>query len=271
MATYNLKFNKDDSVVRHLIIGLLADLNQKLSFHRQVSNDSRVEVDVPFYYSITGDENFLRDEFLFTTIGGVNCVPDGQKADGNYDQVPRGIINITSLNVDPSKLVNKRNLGQYSVLDKDGVMQSYVAEFSMIPIVLGFDVTIVVSSQLDLFKVTEAIIKKMYRANYYNVEVGHLEEGLYRVSSEYAVPDDYSMERPVEFGFGEKEDFRVTFPLEINSFIPSFDFSTARHAGNRMEVIGSFNNTPDGEVEGPNAPLLGDNYNVTGREVPFKE
>jgi hypothetical protein len=271
MATYNLKFNKDDSVVRHLIIGLLADLNQKLSFHRQVSNDSRIEVDVPFYYSITGDENFLRDEFLFTTIGGVNCVPDGQKADGNYDQVPRGVINITSLNVDPSKLVNKRNLGQYSVLDKDGVMQSYVAEFSMIPIVLGFDVTIVVSSQLDLFKVTEAIIKKMYRSNYYNVEVGHLEEGLYRVSSEYAVPDDYSMERPVEFGFGEKEDFRVTFPLEINSFIPSFDFSTARHAGNRMEVIGTFDNTQDGAVANASSPILGDDYKVVGRDVPFKE
>ena len=32
MATYNLKYNKDDSVIRHIIIGLLADLNSKLSF-----------------------------------------------------------------------------------------------------------------------------------------------------------------------------------------------------------------------------------------------
>lgn len=268
MATYNLKFNKDDSVVRHLIVGLLADLNNKLSFHRQVSNEERVEVDVPFYYSITGDENFLRDNFLFSTAQGVNCVPDADKADGNYDKVPRGVINVTSLNVDPSKLVNKRNLGQYAVLDNDGVMQSYVAEFSMIPIVIGIDVTIVLSSQLDLFKVTEAIIKKMYKANYYNVEVGHLEEGVYRISSQYAVPDDYSMERPVEFGFGEKEDFKVNFSLEINSFIPSFDFDTARHAGNRMFEIGSFNNNESG---GNSESILGDNYKVIGRDLPFKE
>lgn len=268
MATYNQLFNKDDSVVRHLIIGLLADLNKKLSFSRQTSNNDRVEVDVPFYYSITGDENFLRDNFLFTTVGGTNCVPEAEKADGNYDQIPRGVINMTSLNVDPTKLVNKRNLGQYTVLDSDGTMQSYVAEFNMIPIVIGIEVTILVSSQLDLFKVTESIIKKMYRANYYNVEVGHLEEGIYRISSEYAVPDDYSTERPVEFGFGEKEDFKVTFSLDINSFIPVFDFDTARHAGNRMFEIGSFDNEP---TLGNTSPILGDNYKVIGRDLPFKE
>ena len=268
MATYNLKFNKDDSVVRHLIVGLLADLNKKLSFYRQVSNDDRLEIDVPFYYSITGDENFLRDNFLFSTAQGVNCSPEPGKADGNYDVVPRGVINLTSLNVDPSKLVNKRNLGQYAKLDSEGIMQSYVAEFNMVPVVIGIDVTILLSSQLDLFKVAESIITKMYKSNYYNVEVGHLEEGLYRISSEFSVPDDYSMERPVEFGFGEKEDFKITFPLEINSFIPSFDFSTERHAGNRMFEIGSFNNKETGNTS---EPTLGDNYKVVGKDLPFKE
>ena len=51
MATYNLKFNKDDSVIRHVIVGLLADLNKNVSFYRQVDNDTRAEIDVPFYYS----------------------------------------------------------------------------------------------------------------------------------------------------------------------------------------------------------------------------
>ena len=64
MATYNLKFNKDDSVIRHLIIGLLADLNKKVTFWRQISQEERVEVDIPFYYAITGDENYLKDHFL---------------------------------------------------------------------------------------------------------------------------------------------------------------------------------------------------------------
>ena len=67
MATYNLKYNSDDSVVRHIIIGLIADLNNKVYFYRQSSESERKIIDVPFYYSVTGDDQFLRDTFLFTT------------------------------------------------------------------------------------------------------------------------------------------------------------------------------------------------------------
>lgn len=224
MATYNLKFNKDDSVIRHIIIGLLADLNNKLSFMRQISNDERVEIDVPFFYAVSGDENFMKDNFLFSNVNGLGCDPDGQFADGNYDKVPRGIVNLTSFAVDPSKLVNKRNMGQYSMMNEDGLMEGFVAEFEMIPVVLGVDIEILVSSQLDLFKVTEAIVKKMYKANFYHVDAGHLEEGTYRISSEYSMPDDYEQERPIEYSFDDKSNHKVTFTLEINSFVPSFDF-----------------------------------------------
>lgn len=226
MATYNLRYNKDDSVIRHIIIGLLADLNSKLSISRQLTNDKRIVVDVPFYYAVSGDDNFMRDNFLFSTLNGENCDIDQGKADGNYDRVPRGIVNLTSFAVDPAKLVNKRNLGQYNRLNpEDGMLESYVAEFEMIPVVVGVDVEIVVSSQLDLFKVTEAIIKKMYKANSYHVDAGHLEDGTYRISSEYSMPDDYTQERPIEYGFEDKTlNNKVTFSLEINSFMPSFDF-----------------------------------------------
>jgi len=224
VATYNLKYNKDDSVIRHVIVGLLADLNKKLSFLQQVSNDQRRVVDVPFYYAISGDENFLRDNFLFSTLNGENCDPDPTIANGNYDRVPRGIANLSSLAVDPSKLVNKRNLGHYTRINEEGVLEGYVAEFQMIPITMGFDVTILLSSQLDMFKVTEAIIKKMYKANFYQVDAGHIEDGTYRIASEYMMPDDYTQERPIEYGFDDKGNHQITFSLEVSSFIPAFDF-----------------------------------------------
>ena len=224
MGTYNLKFNKDDSVIRHVIVGLLADLNDKLSFYRQISNDERAEIDVPFFYAVSGDENFMKDSFLFSSVNGDSCDPNGDFADGNYDKVPRGIVNLTSFAVDPSKLVNKRNMGHYSMMNEDGLMEGYVAEFEMIPCIIGVDVEILVSSQLDLFKVTESIVKKMYKANFYHVDAGHLEEGTYRITSEYMMPDDYTQDRPVEYSFDDKQNHKVSFSLEINAFIPSFDF-----------------------------------------------
>lgn len=252
MATYNLKFNKDDSVIRHVVVGLLADLNSKLSFWRQISNDERVVVDVPFFYAVSGDENFLKDAFLFSNVNGPGCDPDGQFADGNYDKVPRGIVNLTSFAVDPAKLVNKRNMGQYSMMNEGGLMEGYVAEFEMIPCVIGVDVEILVSSQLDLFKVTEAIVKKMYKANFYNVDAGHLEEGTYRISSEYMMPDDYTQERPVEYSFDDKANHKITFSLEINSFIPSFDFEEDSY---RKFTRTMYANAITGDYDNPNGFL----------------
>ena len=221
MATYNLKFNKDDSVVRHVVVGLLADLNSKLSFWRQISNDER-------------------------------CDPDGAFADGNYDKIPRGIVNLTSFAVDPSKLVNKRNMGQYSMMNEEGLMEGFVAEFEMIPVVIGVDVEILVSSQLDLFKITEAIVKKMYKANFYNVDAGHLEEGTYRISSEYMMPDDYTQEKPVEYSFDDKSNHKITFSLEISSFIPSFDFEEDTY---RKFTRTTYANATCGDYENPNGFL----------------
>ena len=252
MATYNLKFNKDDSVIRHIVVGLLADLNSKLSFFRQISNDERVVVDVPFFYAVSGDENFLKDAFLFSNVNGPGCDPDGQFADGNYDKVPRGIVNLTSFAVDPGKLVNKRNMGQYSMMNEDGLMEGYVAEFEMIPCVIGVDIEIIVSSQLDLFKVTESIVKKMYKANFYNIDAGHLEEGTYRISSEYMMPDDYSQERPVEYSCDDKANHKITFSLEINSFVPSFDFEEDTY---RKFTRTTYANATCGDYGNPNGFL----------------
>ena len=125
MATYNLKYNTDDSVIRHIIIGLLADLNNKVWFQRQVSANERKDIDVPFYYSITGDDQFLRDNFLFTTASGDDCYPDPGFADGNYDVIPRGVARISSISIESSKLVNKRIMGNYSRLDEEGALQAY--------------------------------------------------------------------------------------------------------------------------------------------------
>lgn len=238
MATYNTKFNFDDSVVRHIIIGLLADLNNKIYFYRQLNNNTRVAIDVPFYYSITGDDEFLRDTFLFSTVDGEDCIPDPKFADGNYDKIPRGIANLTSMNVDSSKLVNRRIRGNYTKMNDEGAMLGYTAEFMMVPIVLNFDIEILVSSQLDSLKITEMIIKKLYKSNYFNLEVGHLNEGTYKIASYYAMPDDYTNERPLEFTFEDKGKYKITFPIEVNSFIPVFEFDTEMHAGKRMfEII----------------------------------
>ena len=251
MASYNQRFNSDDSVIRHIIIGLLADLNNKIYFYRQIDADNRKAIDIPFYYSITGDDQFLRDNFLFSTASGTDCHPSAAFADGNYDVVPRGVVNLTGMSIDADKLVNKRNVGSYTKMNSDGAMEGYTAEFEMIPITLSVDLEILVSSTLDAFKITERLIKTLYKSNNFNVEVGHLNEGTYRLNSYYSIPEDFEIQTPIDFTFEDKDKYKISFPIEISSFIPSFDFDSERHVGNRMfEILSSTIPTTDDITSG---------------------
>lgn len=243
MASYNLKFNSDDSVIRHIIVGLLADLNNKLFFYRQISNTERVAIDIPFYYAITGDDQFLRDNFLFSTASGPDCHPDAAFADGNYDVIPRGVVNLSSFTIDSGSLVNKRNMGEYTKMNSNGAMEGYTSEFEAIPITVNIDVEILVSSMLDSLKISEAMVKKLYKSNQYSIEVGHLNEATYRLPAYYQFPEDLEIQKPIDFTFEDKDKYKIAFALEIKSFLPSFEWDTEMHIGNRMFEINS-NLTP---------------------------
>jgi hypothetical protein len=234
MATYNLKYNSDDSVIRHIIVGLLADLNNKIYIKRQISETERISVDVPFYYSISGDDEFLRDNFLFKHPGGVGCDPSADFADGNYDAVPRGVANLTSFSIDSAKLVNRGIRGEYSKLDATGKLQNYTSEFVMVPITLSFDIEILVSSMLDALKMSESLIKTLYKSNSYSVEVGHLNDGIFRLPAQYSMPEDYDVVRAIDFTFEDKEQYKANFSIEVLSHIPSFDDLSELHSNTRM-------------------------------------
>ena len=234
MASYNVKYNRDDSIIRHIIIGLLADLNNKVWIKRQLDKATRAIVDIPFYYSVTGDDEFLRDKFLFAIPTGAACTPDPAYADGNYDAIPRGVVNLNSFTVDSGKLVNKRTRGEYGKLDTQGVLNAYSAEFEMIPITMSMDVEILISSMLDGFKVTENLVKKLYKSNFFNVEVGHLDEGTYRLPSYYSLPEDYDIQKPIDFTFEDKEKYKISLSIEVNSYIPVFEFETELSSAKRI-------------------------------------
>lgn len=229
MATYNLKFNYDDSVLRHIIIGLCADLNKKIYIYHQRTQTERIKVDVPFYNSFAGDEDVLYDYFLLDDM----LDPDKKKAIGNYDVIPRGIVNVESFNIDSGALINKFSRGYYQK-EVDGQMKSFIAQFQMIPVVISCECKILVDNQLDMYRITEKLIKRLYKSNIFQVDVGHIEEGTYRIASSYSLPEDYEHEHPIEFSFDDDKTKSITFTLEIQSFIPAFEEDDEQFAGNRM-------------------------------------
>ena len=210
MSSYNQEFNRDNVILRYIIVSLLAELRNKVYYFNRIDEDTLSKINVPFYYSVTGDERFLVDNFLY------DAIEDG-KAIGDYEVVPRGMVQLNSMAIDTGSMTNKFVRSEF-VKEYQGQLKTYMLETMFVPFDLTFGVTVVCSDNIEMLKVTESIISKLYKATLFQVDLG-----MFRVESSMQVPEDYSQDRPFEFTFTDKKEFNVTFDIQVKTFMPVFE------------------------------------------------
>jgi hypothetical protein len=196
-------------VMTYVIVSLLAELKDKVYYFNRIDEDTLQKINLPFFYSVTGNERFLLDNFLF------DAIEDG-KAIGNYEVVPRGVIALNSMAIDTGSMTNKFVRSEI-VKEVLGQLKTYTVETMFLPIDLSFNTTVICSNNLEMLKVTESIISKLYKATIFNVDLG-----MFRVEASLQIPEDYSQERPFEFGLNDKKEFLVTFEIQVKTFMPVF-------------------------------------------------
>ena len=211
MANYNNKYNKDDIFLRNMIVALLAELNKKIYYYNLLEDGTIKKVDVPCIYSITGGERFLRDEFFFDALN------EG-KAIGDYERVPRCIVELSGISINQSEQLNKYNRTKI-VREVNKKLRTLYLNVDFIPIVLSFDCKIVCKNNTELLKLTESVISKIYKNNnYFRVDLG-----MFNVDATINVPADYNHEKAQEFGLNDKKEFMMPFNIEMKSLLPAFE------------------------------------------------
>lgn len=210
MSAYNQEYNRDNVILRYVIVGLLAELRNKIYFYNQIDEDTVSKISVPFYYSVTGNERFLLDAFLFGTT-------ENGEAVGDYEVVPRGVAQLSGISIDSGSMTNKFIRSQF-VREFQGQLKTFSLETAFLPINISFDVTVICSNNLEMLKVTESIMSKLYKATFFQIDLGMM-----RVQASLEVPEDYSQERLFEYSLNDKKEFNVTFPIEVKTFMPVFE------------------------------------------------
>lgn len=210
MSAYNQEFNKDNTILRYLVVSMLAELSKKVYYYNQVDEDTLQKIEVPFYYSVSGNERFLLDNFMFDA-------ESSGKAIGDYEVVPRGIVQMNSLSIDSSSQTNKFTRAEF-VREFNGILKTFSLETNFLPITMGFGVTLICSNNLEMLKVTESIMSKLYKGTLFSCDLGMM-----RVQASMSVPEDYSQDRLFEWGLNDKKEFQVTFDIELRSFMPVFE------------------------------------------------
>lgn len=210
MSAYNQEYNKDRTILRYVIVATLAELRDKVFYYNRIDEDTLQRINVPFYYSVTGNERFLADNFIY------DAAAEG-KALGDYEVVPRGVLQLSSLSIDSSSQTNKFVRGEF-VREVCGILRTFSIETNFLPLNMTFGVTVVCSNNLEMLKVTESILSKLYKTTTYSVDLG-----MFRVQASMAVPEDYSQDKLFEFALNDKKEFNVTFDIEVKSFVPIFE------------------------------------------------
>lgn len=222
---FNEKYNTDDVLYRNIIIGLLNLLNRNIVIQQAISADEIQDVSVPFFPPMYGDERFLQDFYM---LNGVDC--DGPKyAEGNIDPVPRGIVSLSSMTINSSALTSKFVRGTFNQ-EVDGTIKAYSAFLNPIPLLLNFDVEIICGTLLEAMKIIQQTIDTFYKVAIFAVDF----KGL-RVPCQVGFSQDYNIEKPVTFSFGEDNQIKVKFVLEMESYQPVFDKPSTRFRGNIMD------------------------------------
>lgn len=208
---FNHKYNTDDVIIRANIVGLVNELNNRI-FYEQTWEDNRKQIiRVPFFYAMSGDERFLQDYFSNWS----DCAPDF--IEGNTDPIPRGTLFLSGYSVLASNLTSRYVRGYYTK-EVDGQLKRYNSYINSIPIQMNFSAEILVDTSVDSFKIVQAITAYLYRTQTYNVNF----KG-FRVPTQVGFPDSYNIGKQFEFTYGNTERLKVTFDVEVQSYLPVVD------------------------------------------------
>ena len=228
MSVYDLHFNKDDVTIRNILVGLLATLHDTIYWYNQVGSsvEEKRKVKVPFYFSTTGTERYLQDNFL----NNIDFDPENLKAETFYNSIPRGIVDLTGINIEASAIVNKYVRMFHQKQEDDGTLNTYNTEAYWVPIILNVDCKVYTDSILDQLKCTESVIRTFFKNKSYQVDVAYT-----RIPCLILFPEDYTNERSVEFSFTDKREFTTNFSLQIKTYMPIFKEESSIFAGTTME------------------------------------
>lgn len=222
---YNEHFNKDEILIRNVIVGLLDLLNKKIVYNQVIGPDEVEELSLPFFYTMAGDERFLQD---FYQLNGQVC--DGpQFAEGNTDPVPRGVISMTSLSIDSAALTSKFVRGTFNK-EINGDTKAFSAFLNPIPLNINFDVEVICATLTEALKIIQSTIDTFYKVTVYAVDFRGL-----RVICQTGFSQDYNIEKPFTFSYGDDNKITVKFTLELGTYQPVFDKTSERFRGNVMD------------------------------------
>jgi hypothetical protein len=203
------RMNYDDVFIRTVTAAVLDILEGEIYWEYNFSAGT-VGVDVPFYYSMTGDERFLLDTFVD------DVVSDNRKVELNTDQIPRGMITWNGWNISTDEINNPNVWMKVALEDKDEI-KNVLARVRPYPVVMRYDMSILLNNENDVFKCAEAVLDTLGIHKYFQFQ--------YRMMNIMGVinlPEDHQYEKERTINLSSKNEVKFNLNFEVRTSYPAF-------------------------------------------------
>jgi hypothetical protein len=203
------RFNFEDVFFRDLTICVLDTLEGEIKWVNRFTSGDRV-VNVPFYYSMTGDERFLLDSFTDDVVSNSRYV------DLNTDIIPRGHLTLTSYEIRSDEFANP-NVWLKMVVENNDEIRKILTKIRAIPITVKYDLVIHLSSEIDTFKCSQAIMDTLwlYRFMYF-------EHNFLNIDAVMQIPDSNNIEINREKSLTSDNTIKLTVSFDVQTYYPAF-------------------------------------------------
>lgn len=226
MALYT-KYNNENILSRSILAGILNVLNNNINYNQTWDNDDVEQINIPWYPNQSGDERFMQD---FYTSYKEYCPP--LSIDGNMDIIPRGVITYNGSNISNQRMTSRFVLGHY-LKEVSGNLQSYVSYLYSIPLNIPIECELWIDTYTTALKIEQAIIQTFYKTVTFYVYF----KGL-RVGCTAGFPENVALEKNIRYSFEEDNKIKITFSIEIESYMPVFDQTSEMNSNNRIKGFG---------------------------------
>lgn len=203
------KFNFEDVFFRDLTVCVLDTLEGQIKWtNRFTSGD--VFVQVPIYYSLTGDERFLLDSF------SDDIVSENRFIELNTDLIPRGHLTMTSFSIKSDEFANP-NVWLRMVVENEFEIRKVLGKVRAVPITVNYDLEITLSSEIDTFKCSQAILDTLWIYKFM-----YFEHNFMNIDAVLVMPDSNSIEMSREKNLTSDNNIKLKCSFTVETYYPAF-------------------------------------------------
>lgn len=212
---------------RDLTICVLDTLEGQVKWvNRFTSGDKFVEV--PFYYSMTGDERFLLDTFTDDIVSG-DSTGNGRYLELNTDIIPRGHLTMKSFAIRSDEFANP-NVWLKTVVENEVEIKKVLGRIRAVPVTVSYDLVITLSSEIDSFKCSQAIMDTLWIYKFM-----YFEHNFMNIDAVILMPDSNSIEMAREKNLTSDNSIKMTVSFEVQTYYPAFRRDRADFPGYTKE------------------------------------